>query len=98
MFQEAQKDPRHRISALGRIGTCFFEKGWFNDAIDVFARAIDSYEIKDDSIAKDLRYNLARAYEKDGKEDQALEIYRKLAQLDFAYKDIRERVDKLRNK
>jgi tetratricopeptide (TPR) repeat protein len=98
LFQEAQKDPRHRISALGKIGTCFFEKGWFNDSIDVFKKALDSYEIKDDSIAKDLRYNLARAYEQDGKEDKALEIYRKLAQLDFAYRDIRQRVDKLRNK
>ncbi len=97
LFQEAQKDPRHRISALGRIGTCFFEKGWFNDAIDVFKKALDLYEIKDDSIAKDLRYNLARAYEEDGKDDKALEMYRKLAQLDFAYKDVRQRVDKLRN-
>jgi tetratricopeptide (TPR) repeat protein len=98
VFQESQKDPRHRISALGKIGTCFFEKSWFNDAIDVFKRALDSYEIKEDSIAKDLRYNLARAYEEDGKDDKALEMYRKLAQLDFTYKDVRQRVDKLRNK
>ncbi len=98
VFQESQRDPRHRISALGRIGTCFFEKGWFNDAIDVFKKALDLYEIKDDSIAKDLRYNLARANEEDGKDDKALEMYRKLAQLDFTYKDVRQRVDKLRNK
>ncbi len=98
VFQEAQRDPRHRISALGRIGSCFFEKGWFNDSIDIFKKALDLHEIKDDSIAKDLRYNLALAFEEDGKDDKALEIYRKLAQLDFTYKDVRQRVDKLRNK
>ena len=97
LFQEAQKDPRHRILAMNRIGLCFFKKGWFADAIDVFTQAIDSYEIKDDATAKELRYNLASSYEQQGDAEKALEIYRKIAQLDFAYKDVRRRVDKLRN-
>jgi hypothetical protein len=98
LFQEAQRDPRRKISAMDKIGFCFFMKGWFVDAIDVFNRAIDSYEIQDDKIAKDLRYNLARSYEEHGDTEKALEVYRKIAQLDFAYKDVSERVDKLRNK
>lgn len=96
LLQEAQKDPRRKIAAMDKIGFCFFMKGWFADAIDVFTQAIDSYEIKDDSIAKELRYNLARAYEENGDKEKALEIYRKIAQLDFAYKDVSQRVDKLR--
>ena len=75
---------------------CFFFKGWYIDAVDIFQQAIDAYEIKDDAIAKDLRYNLARSFEEQGKADEALEIYRKLAQLDFGFKDVRQRVDKLR--
>ena len=71
-------------------------KGWYADAIDVFSRAIDSYEIKDDAIAKELRYNLARAHESQGDLDRALELYRRIAQLDFGYKDVSERVDRLR--
>ncbi len=98
LFQEAQNDPRHKISAMDKIGLCFFMKGWFADAIDVFSQAIDSYEIKDDSVAKELRYNLARAYEEKGDAENALEIYRKIAQLDFGFKDVRQRVDKLRKK
>jgi tetratricopeptide (TPR) repeat protein len=98
LFQEAQRDPRHKISAMGKIGFCFFMKGWFTDAIDVFTRAIEAYEIKDDSIAKELRYNLARSYQEQGNTEKALEIYRKIAQLDFAYKDIRQQIDKLRDK
>ena len=96
LFQEAQKDPRRRISAMGKIGYCFFMKGWYADAVDVFARAIESYEIKDDAIAKELRYNLARAHEEHGDRGKALEIYRRIAQLDFGYKDVSERVDRLR--
>jgi tetratricopeptide (TPR) repeat protein len=97
-FQEAQKDPRRKIAAMDKIGLCFYLKGWFADAIDVLTRAIDSYEIKDDSVAKELQYNLGRAYEEQGNSDKALEIFRKLAQVDFAYLDVSQRVDKLRKK
>jgi tetratricopeptide (TPR) repeat protein len=97
LFQEAQKDPRHKISSMDKKGLCFFLKGWFIDAIDIFTQAIASYEIKDDSIAKDLRYNLARSYEEKGDTEKALELYRKIAQLDFSYKDVHQRVDKLRS-
>ena len=96
MLQDARKDPRSRIAAMGKIGVCFYMKDWLSDAIDIFNQAIDAYEIKDDETAKELRYNLGRCYEQQDKTDQALEIYHKLAQLDFGYKDIRGRIDKLR--
>jgi len=96
LLQEAQRDPRHKISAMDKIGLGFFMKGWFADAIDVFAQAINSYGIKDDDTAKELRYNLARSYEEHGDTEKALEVYRRIAQLDFGYKDVHQRVDKLR--
>jgi len=97
LFQESQRDLRNRISAMDKIGLCFFMKGWYADAVDVFSQAIQSHERKDDKVAKELRYNLARSYEQQGQTEQALEIYRKIAQLDFGFKDVRERVDKLRS-
>jgi tetratricopeptide (TPR) repeat protein len=97
LFQEAQKDPRRKISAMDKIGLCFFMKGWYADAIDVFNQAIEAHQVKDDTVGKDLRYNLARAYEEDGKAEKALEIFRKIAQLDFGYRDVSERVDRLRS-
>jgi tetratricopeptide (TPR) repeat protein len=96
LFQEAQKDPRRKIPAMDKIGSCFFMKGWYSDAVDIFQRAIESYEINDDAIAKELRYNLARAYEEQGEKEKSLELYRRIAQLDFGYKDVSERVDRLR--
>jgi hypothetical protein len=95
-LQEARKEPRHKIMAMNKIGLCFFMKGWFKDAIDIIKQAIDEYEIKDDSLAKDLRYNLARAYEQQGDAAEALELYRRLAQLDFSYRDVKIKVERLR--
>jgi tetratricopeptide (TPR) repeat protein len=97
LFQEAQKDPRRKIASMSKIGYCFFMKGWLADAIDVFINAIETYEIKDDATGKELRYNLARAYEEKGDADKALDIYRKIAQADFGYKDVSQRVDRLRS-
>ncbi len=97
LFQEARNDPRYRLAATNKTGFCFFLKGWFADAIDVFEQAIEICEVKDSNLAKDLRYNLARSCEEDGKLDRALELYRKLAQLDFGFKDVSERVNNLRN-
>ncbi len=96
LFQESQKDPRRKIASMNKIGYCFFMKGWLTDSIDVFTNAIKSHELKDDAAGKELRYNLARAYEEQGDKEKALEIYRKIAQFDFAYKDVSQRVDKLR--
>ena len=97
-LQDSQKDPRHKTAAMSKIGVCFFAKGWFSDAIDIFNRAIEQYEIKDDAIAKELRYNLGRGYQHQGENEKALDIFRKIAQLDFGYKDVSKRVDELRNK
>ncbi len=97
LFQEAQKDPRRKTAAMNQIGFCFFVKGWLDDAIDIFTKAMDSHEIKDDAVGKELRYNLARAYEQQGNTQKAVEVYRKIAQLDFSYKDVSQRLDKLRS-
>jgi len=43
-----------------------------------------------------LRYNLGRAYEADGNIEQALNCYRKVAQIDYNYQDVKDRVDSLR--
>ena len=70
---------------------------WDTASIDVFDQALKKCDVKDSEIAKEIRYNLARSYEKDGKAEQAFNMYRKLAQLDFGFKDVRKRVDSLRD-
>jgi tetratricopeptide (TPR) repeat protein len=97
-FQEARNDPRFRVGALNNIGQCFFYKNWYPDAIDSFNTALDAVENAEGSTAKELRYNLGRSYEADGNLDEALSEFRKVAQIDYNYRDVRERVDALRRK
>jgi hypothetical protein len=97
LLQQAQKDPGYKLLAMDKVGLCFFLKGWVNDAIDVFLVAIENCELKDSEIGKELQYNLARSYEQGQQAGKALDIYRKLAQLDFGYKDITKRIEKLRS-
>jgi len=96
MFQESQKDPRLKLASMNKMGLCFLLKGWNDDAIDIFQQALDGCVNKDSSTAKDIRYNLARTYENSEKPAEALELYRKLAQTDFSYKDVGQRIDFLR--
>ena len=95
-FQEARNDPKLRNRALGAIGQCFFYKKWYADAVETFQEALDGLERGQDETAKEMRYNLGRAYEADGKNNDALACFRKIAQMDFNYRDVRSRIGALR--
>ncbi len=97
LLQEARSEPRLRQYAMDKIGLCFLLKGWMEDAIDMFTEALKECQLPDSPLGKDIRYNLARAYEEFKQPHKALEIYRKLAQADFNYKDTSQRIDKLRS-
>jgi tetratricopeptide (TPR) repeat protein len=97
MFQDSRNDPRLKSLSMDKMGLCFLLKGWYDDAIDIFNEALKECQVQDNAIAKDIRYNLARAYEASNQAAKAIEIYRKLAQTDFSYKDVGQRLDKLRN-
>ena len=96
MFQESRKDPRLNVASMDKMGLCFLLKGWEDDAVDIFQQALENCVNKDSAVAKFIRYNLARAYEASGEPEKALELYRKLAQTDFSYKDVGQRIDFLR--
>lgn len=97
LFQDSRNDPRLKTASIDKIGLCFLLKGWYEDAIDIFNEALKECHAQDNAIAKDIRYNLARAYEASNQTAKAIEFYRKLAQTDFSYKDVSQRLDKLRN-
>ena len=97
-FQEARRNPRHRLAALSHIGQCFFYKQWYADAVETFDQALELVENQESPLAKELRYNLGRAYEADGNFEEALKSFRRVAQIDFNYLDVKKRVDELRKK
>lgn len=95
-FQAARADPKVRVQADLHIGRCFFEKKFASQAVGTLSQAIESYEFPDDSTAKELRYWLGRSQEAEGRNAEALERYGQILQLDYNFRDVRDRLERLR--
>ncbi|MCH9022289.1 MAG: hypothetical protein IID32_05960 [Planctomycetes bacterium] len=98
LFQEVRGDPRYRISSLNQIGQCFFYKEWYPDAVEMYESGLALLDTEENDAGKELRYNLGRAHEEADEMEQALTHFRKVAQIDFNYRDVRDRVNELRNR
>lgn len=100
VLQEARNEPRTRFHCNLYVGRCFFEKGFYSQAADVFREAIDTYEMPDDELGKELHYWLGRAQEADGRIDDALKTYGQIIQWDYNYRkgDVRKRLENLKNR
>ncbi|MDP6047271.1 MAG: hypothetical protein QGG25_16805 [Phycisphaerae bacterium] len=90
-LQQAQRDPRRHLTAMSYLGQAFEAKGWMREASETYARALET-EMTEDR-AKDLRYHLGNALEKMGKLIEAREQFSAVAQADFNFKDVRQRLD-----
>ena len=90
-FQRSVGQPQRRIASLNYLGQCFRQLGLSDLAIDQFCRAIDELPTMD-GLKKDITYNLAAAYEDTGEAEKAISEYKKIAAVDFSYKDVREKI------
>jgi len=52
----------------------------------------------EDDTGKGLLYWLGRAQEEDGRREAAAKTYGQLLQLDYNYRDVRDRIDALKSK
>jgi tetratricopeptide (TPR) repeat protein len=95
-LQQAQRDPRRHVPALNYLGQAFARKGWHQEAAETYERALQA-EIPE-GRKKEIYYNLADTFEKMDKLDRAEELFSDLAQMDFNFKDVRNRVDAIRKK
>ncbi|MFP4104973.1 MAG: tetratricopeptide repeat protein [Phycisphaerae bacterium] len=95
-LQQAQRDPRRRVSAMNLLGQAFKKKGWLDEAAETFQRCLEN-ELGEQR-EKEIRYNLGDVLAQLGRTDQALEEFSDVAQLDYNYKDVRQRVESLREK
>jgi len=95
-FQTSTRDPKHRIQAFNMLGKCFYAKGLYLEAQGQFETAIQQYELAGDPLGKELRYNLAKTFEVQGKAPQAIEWYSVIVQQDYQYRDVAKRLEALR--
>ncbi|MHC4717233.1 MAG: tetratricopeptide repeat protein [Planctomycetota bacterium] len=95
-LQEAQRDPKRRLTAVTLLGRAFAMKDWHTEAVETFERAL-SQDLTE-SRAKEVHYHLAGSLEAMGEIDKALEHLSRVAQIDYNYLDVRDRIEALRKK
>jgi tetratricopeptide (TPR) repeat protein len=95
-LQMAQRDPRRSLRAQALVGQAFMRKGWLTEAIQTFERALVAELTEERS--KELRYFLGDALDKNGELQRAQEQFSLVAQIDYNYKDVRERIEAVRKK
>lgn len=97
VFQQARQDPKFRTEATVYLGRAFLEAGFIDEAVDTFRDLIESYQIRGDDKSKEMHYWSGMALEQAGQKPQALKCYSQVAQWDFKYRDVQERIKRLRS-
>lgn len=90
-FQRSVGQPQRRIASLNYLGQCFQQLGLHDLAADQFQKALDELPMMD-SVKKEVTYNLATTYEAMGEYDKAIAEYKKIAAVDFGYRDVRAKI------
>lgn len=95
-LQQARRDPKHRLTASHALGMAFFKKGWYTEAAETFQTALQGDVPEKRRI--ELMYDLGLCHEAVGNAVEAIARYSDVAQIDFNYRDVRARIEKLRAK
>lgn len=93
-LQKAKSDPRKKSDAGYYLGQCYIKKKILKMALKELDLAReDLFEM--DETKKDITYLIARIWEGAGKKDKAVAEYEKIMEVDFNYKDVSQRMNKL---
>jgi tetratricopeptide (TPR) repeat protein len=95
-LQQAQRDPRRRIAAMNCLGQAFAKKAWYREAAETYDKVLQT-EMPEDR-AKEIRYNLGDVLAKMEQLERAQDEFSRVAQIDFNYKDVRQRLEAIRQK
>ncbi|MCG3131323.1 MAG: hypothetical protein FLDDKLPJ_02113 [Phycisphaerae bacterium] len=95
LLQAARSDPKSRAQCSLYLGRCFYKKGFFPQAVSTLSAALAEREMQDDDTAKEIAYYLGRAQESGGQVADARKTYGRLLELDYNYRDVRQRLESL---
>ena len=96
LLQAVRQDPKFKHEATLLLGRSFLEAGFDEEAIDTLEAAINDYQLRGDTISKELYYWSGRSLEKKGEKDQSLKRFSQVAQWDWNYRDVQARIKRLR--
>ena len=96
LFQASRLDPKKKTESTIALGRSFLEAGFVDEAIETLQVIVDEYANKGDDASKLMYYWQGRAYEQKNQNDMALKRYSQVAQWEFTYRDVQQRIKKLR--
>jgi tetratricopeptide (TPR) repeat protein len=91
-FQLAVNNPRTKIQCVNWLGKCFRDKGLLDMAAQRFKSAADEC-IMMDGLKKEILYNLGSTFEQMGKEEEAIEQYKQLYDVDVNFRDVGQKIE-----
>jgi tetratricopeptide (TPR) repeat protein len=95
-LQQAQRNPLRQLKARSLIGQAFAKKGWYPQAADTFEGALKNEMTEEAS--KEIRYFLGDVLQTMNDLPKALDQFSMVAQVDYNYKDVRQRIEDIRQK
>ena len=98
ILQQAQNDAKYREESLILLGRSFLEAGFIDEAADTLRGRIESYQIEGDTKTKEMYYWYGRALDVKGDIAEATKAYSRIAQWDFGYRDVQNRIRELRGR
>lgn len=97
-FQKALRGPEHRIRAYEALGQCFVDKGQFEVARALMARALEIPKA-DDMTLVGVLYLLGFACERAaGRQGDAVGYYQRVFAVDISFRDVAARLAALENR
>jgi tetratricopeptide (TPR) repeat protein len=96
IFQDARRDPKYKVDASVALGRAFLEAGFADEAVDTLKVVLDEYQLKGDPKSIEMTYWYARALEAKKDVPAALKQYSQVAQWNFNYRDVQQRIKRLK--
>ncbi|QOV91676.1 tetratricopeptide repeat protein [Humisphaera borealis] len=96
VFQQVRMDPKYRMTVTILLGRAFLEAGFVDEAVDTLQEAIAGYNVRGDEKSIEIYYYCAMALEQKGDVAAAVKMYSQVAQWNFNYRDVQQRIKRLR--
>lgn len=93
-LQQAVKDPRRKAEAQFLLGRAFRKKDLADLALGQFEKALQA--AGSGPLAKDALYEMGALCEEQGRHEQALQHYARILEQDIGFRDVAQRIEKLK--
>ncbi|MBI3753041.1 MAG: tetratricopeptide repeat protein [Deltaproteobacteria bacterium] len=95
-FKIALKDPVFEFDCYTRLGLSLVAKGDYQEAVSQYLKGL-KVSGRTDEERKGLMYELGLAYEASGREDEALEVFKSIYDIDRGFREVSSKIKELTN-